>query len=442
MRAGLAALVIVLLIAIGGAAVYFDWVRQTAIAPVSPPSPATFSPAVVREGAQLAAIGDCGACHTTPGGASFAGGLPVPTPPFGVIYSTNITPDPQAGVGRWSLAAFERAMREGVARNGSYLYPAFPYDHFTKLSDADLTALYAFLMTRAPATAHNRKNNLAFPMNLRFVTAGWNLLFLRRGALADGPRQTAEWNRGRYLAEGLAHCGACHTPRNRLGAERADHAYAGGDAGGWLAPALDASSPDPEPWTVDDLYAYLKTGFDARHSFAAGPMGPIVTNLQQASDADVHAIAVYVASLQGPISDARAARAQKALARATAPGLGMIRVRSGEEDEEASAQIYASACSSCHYNADNKGKLAASRQKLGLGIDANAPTSANLIHILLEGIPPAPGRTSPIMPGFAGALTQAQIEGLADYVRRHFSDGPPWLDVDRNVRSIAQAAGR
>ncbi|MBC8130137.1 MAG: cytochrome c, partial [Rhizobiaceae bacterium] len=170
--------------------------------------PASFDAALVAEGRQLAAVGNCIACHTLPGGRSFAGGLPLPTP-FGIIHSTNITPDPVTGIGAWSQAAFTRSMREGVDREGRHLYPAFPYDHYTRVSDADNRALYAYLMTRRPVVTDEPANGLPFPLNVRMTVAGWKALFFEPGAFQPDPSRSAVLNRGAYLVEGLGHCGGC-----------------------------------------------------------------------------------------------------------------------------------------------------------------------------------------------------------------------------------------
>ena len=229
-------IVIVIVVIAGGAAAALAW-RPT-IEPVPRPAAASFDPALVKRGGELAAIGDCATCHTAPGGRAFAGGLALPTP-FGTIYSTNITPDEQTGIGAWSEEAFRRALWEGVDRGGRHLYPAFPYDHFTLIDERDVSALYAFLMTREPVTAPAPANKLPFPLNFRPLLAGWKLLFLHTGRFQPDPNQSAEWNRGAYLARGLAHCGACHTPRNAFGARKKDRAFAGGEAEGWTAYALD-----------------------------------------------------------------------------------------------------------------------------------------------------------------------------------------------------------
>src|ERR1700756_5265307 len=217
---------------IGGVVAAFAVAWRPAIPAIEPPAPQSFDANLVKRGRDLAAIGNCSDCHTVRGGKAFAGGLAVPTP-FGAIYSSNITPDPETGIGRWSEAAFRRAMRSGVDRAGRHLYPTFPYDHFTNVSDEDDRAIYAFVMTRQPVHAPARANQLAFPLDQRFVIAGWKLLFLHGGTYRPDATRSAEWNRGAYLVEGLAHCGACHTPRNALGAERTTASFAGGDVDNW-----------------------------------------------------------------------------------------------------------------------------------------------------------------------------------------------------------------
>ncbi|WP_461320086.1 c-type cytochrome [Bradyrhizobium elkanii] len=208
---GIAAIVLV-----AGAAMGLAVARRPQIAAIAPPRADTFDPDAVKRGRELAAIGNCNTCHTVQGGATYAGGLPVPTP-FGIVFSSNITPDAETGIGRWPEEAFVRAMRSGVARDGQHLYPTFPYDHFTNVSDADDRALYAFLMTRQPVHASPPANQLSFPFNYRPLIAGWKLLYLRGGDAPQDSAKGAEWNRGAYLVEGLAHCGACHTRAQRAG---------------------------------------------------------------------------------------------------------------------------------------------------------------------------------------------------------------------------------
>ncbi|HFK4651979.1 TPA: cytochrome c, partial [Serratia marcescens] len=189
------------------------------IAPVATPGAGTWSAATLERGRQLAAAGDCAVCHTASEGATNAGGLAMATP-FGTLYSTNITPDVATGIGNWSFTAFDRAMRQGVARDGRHLYPAFPYTAFSKMTDGDMQALYAYLMSQPAVRQSNPANQMRFPFNLRPLMAGWNALFLRQGEFQPDPQQSAQWNRGAYLVNGLGHCAACHSPRNLLGAEK------------------------------------------------------------------------------------------------------------------------------------------------------------------------------------------------------------------------------
>jgi mono/diheme cytochrome c family protein len=264
-------------------------------APIAPVALRTgFAPALVTKGAQLAAIGDCAICHAGQNGQAYAGGTALQTP-FGQVYASNITPDEATGIGTWSEAAFRRAMRAGVDRSGGFLYPAFPYTHFTHVTDADLEALYAFLMTRQPVTAKTPETKLPFPFDIRPLMAGWNLLFLDRSPLRPDPAKNAAWNRGHYLVEGLGHCQACHSPHNNVGAEQSRDAFAGGLADGWQGPGLTAAtSPAAIAWTEDAIYAYLRHGIDQivptvprgilrgiddRHAAAAGPMGSVSHDL-------------------------------------------------------------------------------------------------------------------------------------------------------------------
>src|SRR5437764_2595105 len=254
----------------------------------------TVDAALIAKGADLAAIGNCASCHTAEGGKAYAGGRPLSSS-LGIVYSTNITPDVDTGIGKWTEAEFTRAMHEGVDRGGRDLYPAFPYDHFSKVSDEDVKALYAFVMTRDPVRAQNPRNALTFPANLRASVGAWKALYFHPGRFAPDPSHNAQWNRGAYLAEGLAHCGACHTPRNALGAEKSGDPYGGGEAEQWLAPAMNEASPAPLPWTADELFNYLRNGSDPRHGVAAGPMIDVVQNLAKVPESDVRAIAVYIA---------------------------------------------------------------------------------------------------------------------------------------------------
>ncbi|HEY1943041.1 MAG TPA: cytochrome c [Roseiarcus sp.] len=422
-------------VALGGAAMAFIWKPE--IAPIDPSRLARFDPELVRKGANLAALGDCNTCHTAPDGQPFAGGLPLPTP-VGVVYSTNITPDPDTGIGRWSEDAFRRAMREGVDRKGRYLYPAFPYDHFTLVSDADDEALYAFLMTRQPAHAAAPVNRLPFPLNQRPVLAGWNLLFLRRGPFKPDPAHDDLWNRGAYLVEGVGHCGACHTPRNLFGAEKRGEAFAGGEAEGWRAFPINASSPASVPWDADALYGYLRRGWHGLHGVARGPMAPVADNLASVPDSDVRAIAVYVASLMGEPAPERRRQGERLAADAEPFGSGGKPQSAGSQAAPppqaaggAGAAIYASACASCH----ESGRPAPyGGVNLALSTAINGETPRNLLNILLAGLPAADAVRAPIMPGFGAILTDTQIAALTSYLRSRFSAKPAWSDLPAQIR--------
>jgi mono/diheme cytochrome c family protein len=407
--------------------------RPLAAAPGQPAARPAFDAALVARGARLAAIGNCAACHTRAGGKPFAGGLALATP-FGTIYSTNITPDADTGIGWWTGEDFQRAMREGIDRAERHLYPAFPYDHFTRVNDADIAALYAFIVTRDPERAEVPANRLRFPAGFRPAIAAWKALYFEPGVYRPDPQHSAEWNRGAYLAEGLGHCGACHTPRNALGAEERQHALGGGDAEGWHASSLTQTSPAPVPWTVEQLVVYLRTGHEAQHGIAAGPMAPVVRNLAAVAPDDVRAIAIYIASRmrsEGANVPGRADSGLSAVRLATTDASAAV---SGE-----GATIFAGACANCHSEAPPAAEHTSAPVALGLTTSLNAPDPRNAIHITLEGLWPDAGERGALMPGFAGELTDRQVIALVDYLRMRFTDRPAWTDVPERVREIRMA---
>ena len=408
---------------IGGAVAAFAIAWRPAIAAIEPPSPQSFDAALVKRGRELAAIGNCSTCHTLRGAKDFAGGLPVPTP-FGTIYSSNVTPDANTGIGRWPEAAFRRAMRDGVDRDGRHLYPTFPYDHFTNVSDEDDRALYAFLMTRQPVDAPARANQLAFPLDQRPVIAGWKLLFLRHGTWQPDPAQSAEWNRGAYLVEGLAHCGACHTPRNALGAERASAQFAGGDVDNWNAYAINAQSPAPVPWNADALFAYLRNGWQADHGVARGPMAEVVGNLSAVPDSDIRAIATYMAGVFGAPTPDRKQRGEQVLAQVKSPPAQAAKT------DAAGGAIYAAACAGCH---ETSRALPYGGVNLALSTALSGPDPRNAANIVLSGVRAVEGERSPIMPGFADSMSDAQIAALLNYLRSRFSNQPAWAGIEKAV---------
>ena len=409
--------------AIAGAASFaaVSFAFAPSIAPIARPDPATWSAATIERGRQLAALGACVVCHTAKEGTPYAGGLALPTP-FGAVMTTNITPDVETGIGGWSYPAFERAMREGVHRDGRHLYPAFPYPSFAKTGDADLQAIYAFLMSQPAVRKQNAPSRLTFPFNLRPLMAGWNLLFNRQRDFAPEPTRSAEWNRGRYLVDGLGHCGACHSPRNLLGAERAGAAYlAGGEAEGWEAPALTSASLGPIPWTEAEFYSYLKTGVSKYHGAASGPMAPVVAELRELPDADIRAMAIYLASLSKPMpateEGALAAEIEQRAGRAANPAISPV------------ARLYEGGCAVCH-ESGRAASLLNAGPALGLSTKVQAAAPTNFVNLLIEGGQHGLGS----MPSFAAALDDRQIADLARYVRARFAPGrPPWRDVDEAV---------
>jgi mono/diheme cytochrome c family protein len=398
---------------------------RPAIAPVTPPAPGNFAPDLVAKGEALAGGGYCAACHTAKGGQTFAGGYAMATP-FGVIYSTNITPDPESGIGAWSEAAFARAMHEGVSRDGSHLFPVFSYDHFTKLSDDDVRALYAYFMTRTPVHAPARPNGIPFPFNIRYLQAGWKLLFFRPGRFEPAAEKSAEWNRGAYLALGLSHCGACHTPRNLLGAEKAGDAYGGAVIDNWIAPPLTAANPAPAPWTREELYDYLRTGTSVLHGTAAGPMFPVVKGLAALPESDVRAIATYFADIDHAVD--RLPSVSTAVTRA----MSHASLGAGEKFDP-DARLYTAACASCHYNAG--ATPLAVRPDLALNSAVSLPDPSNLIQVVLHGIGAEEGISGVVMPAFA-PFSDADIARIAAYLRRTRTSLPPWPDLDTKIAAI------
>jgi nicotinate dehydrogenase subunit B len=396
-----------------------------AIAPIARPDASVYSAATIARGQQLAALGNCAECHTTIGGALNAGGRALETP-FGTIYSTNITPDVETGIGAWSYPAFERAMRDGLHRDGRQLYPAFPYTHFSRTSEADLQALYAYVMAQPAVRASAPANALTFPFNLRPLLAGWNALFHQPVTFQADASQSELWNQGAYLVEGLGHCGACHSPRNALGAERQTAYLAGGLVEGWEAPPLTSLSHAPIPWSEDELFAYLRTGHSRYHGVAAGPMAPIVRDLQALPDQDIRAMAVYLGSFNDTAADrhtqdALAARLESATQATVATSAG--------------ARLYQGACAVCHEVGGLP--LFGSRPSLALNSNLHSTTPDNLVQVILHGIAEPVSSDLGYMPAFKDSMSDAQVEQLVTFLRQQFApDKPAWSGVRETVARV------
>ena len=383
---------------------------RPAIAPIERPGTDLYSAATIERGRLAAAAGACNVCHVGTDGMAFGGGRPTETP-FGVVYASNISADPAAGIGAWSYAAFARAMREGVSRDGHLLYPAHPYTSFAKAAEADIQALYAYLAAQPASPARTPVTDLRFPFGIRPMMAAWNALFLRPQRPAD-PDRGAEWNRGAELVEGLGHCSACHSPRNALGAERTGASHlSGGFADGWHAPALSAASMSPVGWTREAYYSYLRTGHSRDHGSAAGPMAHVIESFRDLPDADIRAMATYLASLGSGTANADPepviAASEAALAQAAwAEPLG--------------AQVFEGACASCH-----GGDLRIPHLALNTNLHAASPN--NVVQAVRNGIPGhAWGTEEPVaMPGFGSTLDPKALEAVIRYMRLRFAPGQP-----------------
>jgi mono/diheme cytochrome c family protein len=401
-------------VAIGAAGFAFI-AYEREIPPIARPDPASFDKALVERGRVLANYGDCSACHTRPDGPPFAGNLPLKTP-FGTIYTTNITPDPETGIGRWSKEAFRRSMKDGVARHGRHLYPAYPYDQFTKVKDEDIDAIYAYLMAAvAPVRETTRGNDFGFPYNIRSALAVWKLLYLDKTPFRPDPSKDAEWNEGAYLVEGLGHCGACHSPRNFMGA-RTTPAYGGGSAEGWYAPPLNKDNLSQQPWTKVELVVYLMDGWHARHGMAAGSMTPVVDALHKQNEIDVFAIAAYVLTLRDGEKKIDADAVRNAA----------LKLEWGHPDAPpvptefaAGAKVFEARCAQCH-------RSGGATVPLALQTSVHAPVPDSVMQAMRHGIRPPTGALGRSMPSFSDQLSEAEIAAVARFLRARFSKQAPW----------------
>ena len=404
---------------------FYAW--NSSIDPIVPPENSNYSPEVIEQGKMLAAAGYCSTCHTPAGGEAYAGNYEMHTE-FGTIYSSNITPDVETGIGSWSEAAFNRAMREGVSRDGHHLLPAFPYEHFNKMSDDDIAAIYAYIMTSIPAVNQAKKENgIPFPLNIRWLQAGWKLLFADTQRFENNDNKSEQWNRGAYLAEGVAHCGACHTPRNALGGEKYDQMYQGAAIDGWIAPSLTSTSTSPIPWRAQDFYEYLTTGNSPYHGSAAGPMAPVMhKGLSALPKSDVEAISYYFADHSGAKeSDDPAANSNLQTAIAAQHIQTDLRIDEG-------ARLYATACQACHYSSD---ELVKGRPLLTLGSATHLDQPTNLVNVILDGVRNDQGISGVVMPGFRDALSDQDISAIAAYLRQATGKSA-WPELQQKVIEI------
>ncbi len=365
------------------------------------------TPAVVARGQYLARAGDCMACHTARGGATFAGGLALATP-FGTVYTSNLTPDRETGIGSWSSAEFWRALHNGRAKSGRLLYPAFPYTNYTKVTREDSDALYAWLRTLAPVHQPNRPNALRWPYNTQAALAVWRALFFKPGAYIPDGNRTAEWNRGAYLIQGLGHCSACHATRNVLGATSGALDLAGGliPVQNWYAPSLEsAHEAGVADWDVPRIVELFKTG-TTRHGWVTGPMAEAVLNgTQYLSQQDLVAMAQYLKALPGAkASDA--ASVPPAHARVN-PAVALW-----------GARLYKDNCAQCH-GATGQGVPHAYPALAGnRAVTMDSP--ANLVQMVLYGgfAPATAGNPRPFgMPPYVLVLNDGEIAAVLTHIR-------------------------
>jgi nicotinate dehydrogenase subunit B len=379
---------------------------RPAIAPVNATSAALYTPETIERGRVLAALGNCAICHTAEGGQRNAGGRWMETP-FGRVATTNLTPDPATGIGTWSFSAFQRAMREGIGRDGRHLYPAFPYTSFAKTTDDDLQALYAYLMSQPAVNKATPEPEMRFPFNVRPLMAGWNALFHDPAPYKPEPAQGTLWNRGAYLVNGLGHCGACHTERNALGAEkRGKESFLGGAmVEGWEAYPLTAQSPAPIPWNEQSLFDYLRRGYSREHGVATGPMAPVIQDLAALPDEDIRAMAHYLASFNpqpGPDTPSVTQVLARAQSVAAVPSEGQ--------------RLFDQACGACHHAGDGPQTLGLNIP-LSLSTKVNSPRTDSLERIIREGVQHPVHRDVGFMAPFGAALDDRQVKLLMEHLR-------------------------
>lgn len=359
----------------------------------------------INRGEYLARAGDCVACHTEPNGKPFAGGRPMPTP-FGALYVPNITPDDETGIGQWTADDFYRMMHTGISRDGTLLYPAMPFASYTKVTRADSDAIYAYLMSVAPVKLKNRPHELKFPFNNRDLLIGWRTLYFKEGEYVPDTKQSAQWNRGAYLVQGLGHCAMCHTAINALGGSSESKAFEGGmiPNQNWYAPSLTSNrEAGLGNWDIKDIADLLQVGTSHRGT-TYGPMAEVVYNsLQYLSDEDVKAMAVYLKALPQRESEPP----PTSQARLVNPPV-----------MELGRKVYAKQCAVCHGD-EGKGNPPAYPPLAGnQSITMSSPV--NSIRMVLNGGYSAGTKKNPRphgMPPFSHILNDDEVSAVVTYIR-------------------------
>jgi mono/diheme cytochrome c family protein len=386
---------------------------------------------IVKRGEYLAKAADCMVCHTAPGGAAFAGGLAFPLP-FGTLYSTNITADKETGIGNYSDQDFLNAVQRGIRKDGARLYPAMPYTSYTFMTDADVLAIKAYLLSLPAVQQENQRDTLQFPFNQRWSMIFWSLAFVPNTRFAPNTAKSAEWNRGAYIAEALAHCGECHTPRNLAFAPDNHRKFAGAVAAGWRA--YDITSDKATgigSWSDEEIFAYLTKGHAMGRGTASGPMAEAVDNsFSEMEPADIRALVTYLRSIPAVASSEPATIAPAASASPKEGG--------AVATNALGRKVFAQACASCH---SWTGVSALSPFATISGSRAvNDPTATNVAQIVISGTRRlTPGAMS--MPAFGSTYTDTEIAAVANYVTGRFGSAASKLTA-KDVTDLRDQTSR
>lgn len=403
----------------------------------SSPAVGASKPDLVKRGEYLTRVGDCAACHTADPGRPFAGGLAINTP-FGKIYTPNITPDPDTGIGQWSDTDFVRAMHEGIGKSGERLYPAFPYVEFTRVTEQDVLAIRAYLNTVAPVHYRPPANALRFPFNLRWLMLFWNLFNFDEGRFVPDPKQSAEYNRGAYLVKGLAHCEECHTPRNFMQGLKTTGRFSGATQAGWDAYNI---TPDRTSgignWSDEVLISYLSTGVAPGHANAAGPMADVVQNsTQYLTREDLRSVVAYLRAQQ-PVSGG-VTRSRDTWGKPAANDITSLR---GTAITSVNGlQLFVANCASCHnWTGEGVGASApGAYPSLIHNSVAGAASANNLALVILHGVARKTKDADVLMPAFGDELSNDQVAAISNYVTKQFGNPQATLTPDQVAALRAQ----
>jgi mono/diheme cytochrome c family protein len=388
---------------------------------------------LIKRGEYLAHAADCIACHTAPGAQAYTGGVAFNVPMIGTIYSTNITPDKETGIGNYTDQQFLDALHKGIRRDGALLYPAMSYTSYTYMTDADALAIKAYLFSLPPVNAPAKANKLAWPFNQRGLMAAWNFFYKADERFRPNPSQSVEWNRGAYLAEAMGHCGECHTPRNLAYALDNRRKFAGALTAGWRAYNISADKASGlGDWTDEDLATYLSTGHADGHGGSAGPMGEATDNsLTFLTPGDIHALVVYLRSIPSQQTDLPR--------RVDVPAPASYREGATAALDPRGALIFASACASCH---DWTGVSPTSKYATLTGVRAvNDPSATNVAQTVINGVIRKTADGTIFMPAFGDGYSDADIAAVSNFVTARFGAEGGHL-TEKDILSLRKQAAQ